>query len=200
LKNRTSQVICCIVLMLAMTAIAAGAQDAPQGSPNKRGAVKTPDDVGLIFNVSNLLSGLESYQAGLGGELGWDKLSLRALLDLVVNSGAGTFSINTGGTVQYRLLPNPLSFYVGGSLGAGYMRQISVVSATHFSVSAVAGLEYFPVEFISIFMEYEVAADFTITNDLQRSQITFDYLIDTRMGNDSRIGIIFHIRPPLKRG
>ena len=79
------------------------------------------------------------------------------------------------------------------------MRQENVVSTTRFSLGAIAGVEYFPFEFLSVFAEYAVAADFTITKDLQSSQTTFDYLIDTRMGNDSKLGIVIYLMRAMKK-
>ncbi len=61
-----------------------------------------------------------------------------------------------------------------------------------FSVGAVAGVEFFPLKFLSLFVEYTLAADFTLTTDLSSSTTTFDYLVDMRMGNESTIGIIVY--------
>ena len=185
--------------MVFLGAIAANAETPKPENSKKPITLKAPDDLGFIFNTGNILLDLESYQAGLGAKLGWDKLYIRALFDLVANGGSHSFLLNTGATVEYHLIPEPLSFYVGGSLVTGYMRQSNFIASTHLSVSAIAGIEYFPFDFISVFAEYAITADFTFSKDLQTLQNTFDYLIDTRMGNDSKLGIVFHIMRALKK-
>jgi len=199
LNIRTRQLTPICFLMVFLGAIAANAETPKPENSKKPITLKAPDDLGFIFNTGNILLDLESYQAGLGAKFGWDKLYLRALFDLVANGGSHSFSLNTGVTVEYHLLPEPLSFYVGGSLAGGHMRQESIIASTHFSVSAIAGIEYFPFDLVSVFAEYALAADFTFSKDLQTLQNTFDYLIDTRMGNDSKLGIVFHIMRALKK-
>ena len=53
-------------------------------------------------------------------------------------------------------------------------------------------MEVFLFDFLSVFAEYSLAADFTLTTNLQTAQTTFDYLVDTRMGNDSKLGIVLY--------
>jgi hypothetical protein len=185
--------------MILLVAIAGNAETQKPQDSTKPISLKAPTDVGIIFNTNSILLDLESYQAGLGAKLGWDDLYIRAFFDLVASGVSQTFALNMGATVEYHLLPEPLSLYVGGSLVSGYMTQENLTAATHFSLSAIVGVEYFPLEFISVFVEYALAADFTITKDLQSSQTTFDYLINTRMGNDSKLGIIIHLMRTMKK-
>ena len=115
--------------MVFLGAITIHAQTPKPGFFQRLPTIKAPSDIGFIFNTGNILLDLESYQAGLGAKVGWDKLYLRALFDLVANGGSHSFLLNMGATVEYHLLPEPLSFYVGGSLVTGYMRQSNFIAS-----------------------------------------------------------------------
>ena len=154
---------------------------------------KGANDLGIIFNTSDLLFGLESYQAGLGGKIGWGNLCLRGLFDIAINGSSESFAVDAGATLEYHIIPGPISPYIGASSNAGYMTQASTISAITISIGAVAGVEVFVFEFLSIFAEYSITADFITTTDLQTSQTTFDYLINTRMGNNAKLGIVIYV-------
>lgn len=153
---------------------------------------KGPCDLGVIFNTSDLLLDLESYQAGLGAKIGWGDLCLRGLFDFTVNGSSQSFALNVGAAFEYHLIPGPISPYVGASAGGGYMTQSNITSAATFSLGALAGVEVFIMDFLSVFAEYALEADFTNTTDLQSSQKTFDYLINTKMGNNAKLGIVIY--------
>lgn len=155
-------------------------------------AARGPVDLGVIFSSSDLLLSLESYQAGLGAKIGWGSLCLRALLDFTVNGSSESYAANVGATMEYHLLPAPISPYLGAFAGGGYMQQSNITSAVDFSLGAIAGVEVFILDFMSVFAEYAIAADFTSTTDLQTSQNTFDYLISSRMGNNAKLGIVIY--------
>jgi len=154
---------------------------------------KGSNDIGIIFNADSLLLDFESYQAGFGVKVGKGENRVRGLLDVVANGGSGSFAVYTGAAYEHHLLPEPVSFYVGGSLKAGYMQQSGVSRSILLSPEAIAGIEVFPFRFLSFFLEYSLAADFTITTDIASSLTSFDYLVDTRMGNGSKIGIVIYI-------
>ena len=153
---------------------------------------KGPIDIGAIFNTNNLLFGLESYQAGIGVKIGWRKLCLRGLFDFTINGSSQSYAVDIGTTVEYHFIPGPVSPYVGASVSFGYMTQSNVTSAITCSLGAVAGIELFIFDFFSVFAEYEVAADLIDTTDFQTSQSTFDYLINTRMGNSASLGVVIY--------
>jgi hypothetical protein len=157
------------------------------------GPVKGPVDLGIIFNTTDLLLGLQSYQAGLGAKVGWGNFCLRGLFDLTVNGSAKASAVNLGATAEYHIFPGPISPYVGASMGGGYIGEAGVSSSVSFSLSALAGVEVFIADFLSVFAEYELAATFTSTTDLQANQSTFDYLISTGMGNNTKLGIVIYI-------
>jgi hypothetical protein len=153
---------------------------------------KGPFDLGAIFNTSDLVFGLQSYQGGLGAKIGWGKFALRGLFDFTINGSSQSYAVDLGTTVEYHFIPGPISPYLGGTVSLGYMTESNVTSAFTCSLGAVAGIEVFVFDFLSIFAEYEVAADLTNSTDLQTSQSTFDYLIDTRMGNSASLGVVIY--------
>jgi hypothetical protein len=150
------------------------------------------NDLGIVFNTNDLLFGLQSYQAGIGGKIGWGNLYLRGLLDITLNGSSQSFAADIGATGEYHFFSGPISPYVGALAGVGYETQASVASATSFSLGVVAGVEVFLFDFLSLFAEYAIEGDFTVATDLQTSQTTFDYLINTRMGNNAKIGVVIY--------
>lgn len=171
----------------AASVVAQGDSLIPSVSP-----AKGPYDLGVIFNTNDLLLGLESYQAGLGAKIGWGNIFLRGLFNFTLNGSSNSYGLDAGAAVEYHLIPGPISPYVGASIGGGYMTQNKVTSVVTFSFAALAGVEVFVLDFLSVFAEYAVQADLTNTTDIQVSQSTFDYLIDTRMGNGAKLGIVIY--------
>jgi hypothetical protein len=153
---------------------------------------KGPADIGVIFNTDGLLLGLKDYQAGVGLKIGWGKVGLRGLFAFTINGSSQTFAGDLGLTVEYHLVPGPVSPYVGASITGGYITQTNISSTLSFSAGAVAGVEVFILDFLSVFAEYSLVASLTNTTDLQSTQSTFDYLVNTAMGNSAQIGIVIY--------
>jgi hypothetical protein len=187
------------ILALSIGAIGLPAQGKPPAPIQQPVLSQGPYDIGVIFNVSSILLDLESYQAGLGAKIGWDNMAVRGMLDLVLNGSSGSFSSKIGGTYQYYLSPGSMRPYVGGSLALGFMHQRGVITMGTLSIAPVAGVELFLFDFLSVFAEYELSLDLTLSTDLATSQTTFDYLIDTGMGNNSRIGIVVYLMRATKK-
>lgn len=186
-----------LLVLLGAVRIAAAAE--PSRPANAVQASRWQEyDPGLIFNASLAPLEIQAYEAGLGMKVSLGLIDLRGLLDLVVSSPSA-FSVKSGAAVEYHLTPEPLSFYVGGSASAGYLRQAGSFSSFVLSLGAIMGVEYFPLKFLSVFVEYALDADLTWTTDLSSSETAFYYLIDTRLGNDSEIGIVIHILRLLKK-
>ena len=198
IKTRRLTSVCFLIALVG--AIAANAQTKAPSPVQKLDLAQGSYDLGLIFNTSSILLDLESYQAGLGLKIGRDKVSFRGLFDLVLNGASDSFSLNAGAAIQYYLLPgSSIAPYIGGSAGGAYMRQADVISMVVLSVGALAGVEVFLLDYLSVFAEYAITADFTISTDLPSSQTTFDYLVDTGMGNKSKIGIVIYFMRAMKK-
>jgi hypothetical protein len=200
LNIKTRQLTCACFLFALLGAVAANAQTNAPSPVRRLDVPQGPRDLGLIFNTSSILLDLESYQGGIGLKFGRDKLSLRSVFDLVLNGASDSFSLNAGAAIQYYLLPgSSVAPYVGGSVGGGYMRQGDALSMVVLSVGAFAGVEVFLFDFLSVFAEYAITGDFTFSTDIPSSQTTFDYLVDTGMGNNSKLGIVIYFMRALKK-
>ncbi len=159
-----------------------------------------PTDVGIIFSSSDILLDLDNYQGGFGVKIGSGSFYLRGTLDFLLSSASSSFSVNAGATGEYHLAPGPVSPYLGAYAQVGYSLQENVIWTVPLSVGGVAGVEVSILDFISVFAEYCLAADFTFTTDLETSKTTFDYLVDTRLGNGSKLGIVVYLtRFPVKK-
>ncbi len=176
-----------------------GAQAKPPDPIQKPALAQGARDVGIIFNTTSILLDLESYQAGLGIKVGGDTRAIRGLFDFVLNGASSSFSVTAGAALQRYMLTGTVRPYVGGSFTLGYMSQSQVISIATLSLGAIAGAEVFLLDFLSIFAEYAITADLALSTDLQTSQTTFDYLVDTGMGNNSRIGIVIYFLRAAKK-
>jgi hypothetical protein len=189
-----SSLVSLAFLLIAATSLAAQAAKPVSPAAPASKSKQTLEDAGLIFNIGAAPFKIEPYQAGIGIKLGWKDVRLRGLLDVVASSASDSFSAKTGAALEFHRTPEPVSLYIGVSAGGTYMNQASAFSSVVLSAGALAGVEYFPLKFLSLFAEYSIAADFTWTTDLASSLTTFDYLVDTRLGNDSKIGIVIYFQ------
>ena len=128
----------------------------------------------------------------MGVKIGWGSVCLRGLFDITVNGSAKAVGVDAGVTVEYYLLPGPVSPYIGASVGGGYMTQSNVSTVETFSAGALAGVEIYIFDFLSVFAEYSIQADLTNTTDIPSSTSTFDYLINTGMGNNAKLGVVIY--------
>jgi hypothetical protein len=152
------------------------------------------NDLGLIFNSSNILLGLESYQAGIGGKMAWGNLALRGVVGLGFIGASQAFSVDFGLAIENHFLPGAISPYYGAFARVGYNLQPDVLSIIPFSVGAIIGVEVFLFDFLSVFAEYSLAATFTKTDDLITDESTLDWIIDAKMGNNSMIGVVVYFQ------
>jgi hypothetical protein len=191
---RTSRLASVAVALAILAATAAGAETskAPGPAPRQSPAPAEPS-LGIVFSATNILLDVESYEGGIGAKFAKGDLCLRGAFDFLLSGASNTFSVNVGATGEYHLSPGRISPYVGAFAELGYMRQGGLMSAVPFSLGAVAGVEVFVFDFLSVFAEYCLACDLTLTTDLQTSQTTFDYVVDTRMGNSSKLGITVYL-------
>jgi hypothetical protein len=194
MKRRAGRIarITLTALLLAVFPIPLGAQSLAGGDRHPAGDGKF--DCGIIFNTSDILLSLESYQGGIGMKFGWGNIALRGTFDVLYNGSADAFNINGGIGLEYHLFKGPVSPYVGAIVSAGYMWQKDVSTEIPVTIGAIAGAEVFIFDFLSFFAEYCLAADLTWKTDEATGDDTFDYLIDTRMGNNSKLGIVIYLQ------
>ena len=173
------------------------------------GGTSSPLDVGLIFNIDGISLDFESYQGGFGVKLGKDSLAFRVLLDLFVSTGNNStaFSLDVGTSFEYHLVKGPLSPYFGGFLSMGYATQKEEISGDTWtllrifpiSFGPLFGIEIFPADFLSIFLEYAlefqynlIGTETSVSGSVTRER-TDEFSINTALGNNAKIGIIIYL-------
>jgi hypothetical protein len=164
--------------------------------------------LGLIFNASNILMDIESYQAGIGVKLRSGNSAFRFLADGFFTNSSMTMSVDFGVAYEYHLASARVSPYVGGFAAVGYTSQKTTVDAdnwtqntsTPISAGVLLGAEVFVTDFLSLFAEYQVAADITQTNVKISTDGTVaddpqnSFVFDTGIGNGSKIGIVIYLK------
>jgi hypothetical protein len=190
--SRLGKLAFAIIIPFCMATIAAQAESEASSGLLKLSPAQGSHDLGLIFSTNNLLLAPEGYQGGIGAKIGWGTFALRAAVDLVLNGSSQSTSVLAGAAGEYHLAPGPVSPYVGGFLQAGYMQQSNTLSVVPITVGALAGVEVFVFDFLSLFAEYSLSLTVTATTDLQSSQTTVDYLVQTGVGNGSKLGIVIY--------
>jgi hypothetical protein len=171
--------------------------------------IPPPMTWGLIFNTDNLLSNLESYQAGIGIKLITTNTSaLRLLVDCYYSDSLNTFSSTLGVAYENHFLPGKISPYWGGFIQAGYLSQKTEQDSANWtkddsvplSGGLILGVEFFVLENVSLFAEYE--ADFTetikytttdVAGNETRASPQFNFYFDLGIGNDAKLGITIYL-------
>lgn len=164
---------------------------------------------GFIFNTSNIFLDIESYQAGFGAKaILEDDLALRFLVDGYYSSSTDTFSISLGTAVEKHFRRQRVSPYWGGFIELGFMRQFEEFDSDnwtenlHFPLSAgvILGVEFFIFENVSLFAEYNLVFEGSITSSTYSESGVeteydpeFSYSIDTGIGNEAMLGIIIYL-------
>ena len=169
---------------------------------------------GFIFNTDNLFMDIESYQAGVGIKLlKEDNKALRLLADLFYSNSANTLSMTLGVTMENHFHPGRVSPYWGWFVQAGFLSQKSEVDTDNwtrnssFPVSAggVLGVEFFILEFLSVFAEYSAVFSGTLTTSststagvVSKADPEFSFSLDTGIGNESKLGITIYMENIVK--
>ena len=164
---------------------------------------------GLIFNVENVLFDLDSFQSGIGYKVSLNELSsLRFLADIFYSNSLDTFSTNLGITyTRYFELIDRINPYLGGFVDLGYLSQRNLIDDDNWtknltvpvSCGLVLGVEYFLLDFLSIFAEYSTELQLTIQKETQNvageiteGENTYSSVFDTGIGNNSSLGLIVY--------
>jgi hypothetical protein len=179
--------------------------------------IKQPSAWGLIFNSNNLLN-LESYQAQAGIGIKYrtdDNSAFRFLVDAFYSNSLDTFSSTLGVAYERHFMRGQVSPYWGGLIQGGYLSQTTKTDSDNwtkngsFLVSGglVLGVEFYITGNVSLFAEYGVLLNGTIINTTTsvagtetKTGPTFNYSIDTGLGNDAKLGIIIYLDNSEKKG
>lgn len=165
-------------------------------------------DFGLILNTADMLLNLESYQGGIGTKIGIGDFVLRPAADILLNTGINPFSLTLGLVLEMHFLPGPVSVYWGPSLQTGFTILTNKIDADNwsqvtgiemFTAGAVCGIELFIFDFLSIFVEYQLAINLglniyrTSLDGVVSSNTEFTYKLDLGLGNNTMIGVVFYL-------
>jgi len=162
---------------------------------------------GFIFNTSNLLLNLDSYEGGIGFLMSSPRTTWRFSVGFGYESGTEVFSSQFGITYLCPIFTGRVSPYWGGTIFAGYSHDTDEVDADNwtkeneFSLSAgvLLGVELVLDPRISFFAEYSVGADVawvTQISSVSGSVSTTgsnNWSVGTELGNNGSIGVIIYL-------
>ncbi|MBN2656337.1 MAG: hypothetical protein JXR86_04695 [Spirochaetales bacterium] len=173
----------------------------------------TPDgekvNWGFIFNTSSILLDIESYQYGLGAKaLFPNNMALRFLVNGSYSSEVDTFDASLGIALEKHFRPGRISPYGGGFVRGGLTRYYNETDEDNwtkdisipFSAGAILGVEFFIVESISLFAEYNIVFEgavltesVSVAGTVTEMDPEFSYKFDTGIGNEAKLGIVIYL-------
>ncbi len=192
-----------LAALLGLLAAAALEGQSPDGG-RETALLVTADD--LLFKIENFG---QEYGGGVGLKVGQGSEYFRFLLNLFLNTASNGFSAGLGTTYEHHLSPGPLSPYWGltGFLGLETQRDqtdsLNYISLTDVPISAAGlfGVEIFVTDHVSLFFEYAVALELTISHTamavagaVSRST-SADIKLDAGLGNQSKLGLAIYLPP-----
>ena len=134
--------------------------------------------------------------------------ALRFLGDLFYSNSANTASGTIGVTYEKHFRPGRVSPYWGGFINAGFISQKSEIDPDNWtkdttfplSTGGVLGVEFFIMDFLSIFAEYSLSFEGNISStatstagSITKTDPVLNYSIDSGIGNNSSIGVVIYM-------
>jgi hypothetical protein len=157
-------------------------------------------DVGIIFNVDDILFDFESYQGGVGLMISGDKLAYRLLVDFFASTQSDSFDVTVGGVVERHIGSGRVEPYLGGYLTCGYGRaeggSVTTIPVPA-TVGGLFGVELHLLRFFSIFAEYDLSVTMSYSKvdaGAAGSVETTDWTAQIGTGNQSKIGMVFYFQ------
>jgi hypothetical protein len=159
----------------------------------------------MIFAVTGIT--LEDYQGGAGAAVFFDPLKIRAAVDARYkdsNVNPDELDIGFTGVFEYHLLKGKVSPYAGAFAGYRFEQDRNTVDADDWTsqvdhiigAGPLIGVEFFVLDNLSFFAEYELAFLFTFpsTTVSTAGAVTttpedMELLLDARLGNGAKLGI-----------
>ena len=140
-----------------------------------------------------------------GLNLGMD---MRFLLGLGLINGFDIMNVKGGIAVEWHLYrTSRVTPYFGLLANIEYNKIKTVVddeswtqlNTIPISVGGMFGIEFFLLEFLSVFVEYNLAFSIDYAHltgsDLPDSEAEIDYSLETGLGNSGMIGIVIYFQP-----
>lgn len=201
---------------IAVSVIYAKDNDSEKIEKTKDGwfSTENPYKTGIIFNVTDILLDLDSYQGGIGIKRYFkDPWAYRLAFDFGYSNSSNSWLISLGNTLEYHIITGRISPYIGGYLDIGYASykdeidtdNWTKVTSIPISTGPILGVEIEVFNVLSLFAEYSVAFDFTYTTDTvsvagsETKDSTTNYGVNTGIGNDSKIGVIIYFNRIYKK-
>lgn len=175
---------------------------------------------GFIFNADNIFLDLEESHGGVGFkvrdvDLGFMDINIRAGLGMDFIDGTDVYNISGNITVEIpffeeaRISPYT-GFFMRGAFRKLYIQipddtpdpdswSSTIYRPLHFG--AIAGIECFLLDFVSVFVEYEAVLEINtsrLDSNLIQPQDEVNMKFKMQMGNEGMIGICFYFRPVVK--
>lgn len=169
----------------------------------------------VLFNVPNLLMGVEEYQGGIGVKITKEKWHLRLMLDLLLDidgENPGTdvddFDYGLGAAAEYHLSDGKISPYLGLGLSFLHDSDKSVTDSDNWSkdywntlsLGPILGTEVKIMENVSLFAEYQLSLDFVGSGNTTNTAGTktktandLQWQLGLDLGNQALIGVAVYL-------
>lgn len=205
--------VCVFMLVLLWCAATAWSQDLgdellPQESA--AGDQTDPWTMGVLFSADNILLDIGTFGSGVGIIARRPNSAIRGSVSGFFTNSADMRTMELGGAwVSYTRNERISPYWViAGSAGFLSLRtEIDDQNWTesvdlYGSVGGGFGAEFFLLDFLSVFAEYQLSVDLsrevtteTVAGQSTESDPDWSYTIQTEVGNSSRLGIAVYFKP-----
>lgn len=166
-----------------------------------------PKSFGIVFNIENILLDLESFNGGVGIKYVNNLNGFRGLAGFYYTNHTLAYSLDLGISYQRYFWLKRVSPYYGFTISGGLLTQTDETDGENwtknktytYSFGPILGAEIFIFDFLSIFAEYSLIFEANGTKSGTRTDGTenwedlqWSYLIETDIGNNSKIGITIY--------
>lgn len=162
--------------------------------------------MGFIFSTPNILLDIDEYNGGVGFKMKFPDFSLRFMGDFGYSSSTDIISFDLGASIEKPFRDGRISPYIGGGILAGIENERVEIDADNwttqltipFEASGYLGVEFFLLEFLSVFAEYEVALRFNSIkvsesiNGTVTDTSNWNWDVNTGIGNSGRLGFVIY--------
>jgi hypothetical protein len=147
---------------------------------------------GLVFNLASDFRGIESYQGGVGVKVLFGKSAVRTRISASYAGASGAVSLGLGLAYEYHFASGMISPYAGVSADGGWLWDGQGTTAVPVTIGAIIGVEIFPVDFLSFFVEYTGTVGVTFMTTAPGAAPALFTVGALSMGNQSRVGVVVY--------
>lgn len=198
------------IFILILLPIAALEAQGTRASDKPAAEAKPVPIPGFIFNVSNILLDVEEYRGGVGVRFLYPAYALRASLGGGYSSANDSLEIAASGTFEKPFYVGRVTPLWGINTVLGYEQERSAVDADNWSITrsvsasmgGVLGLEFHITDYVSLMVEYELAASLAWTGFTRAvdgvaapAATSVNYDVSTRLGNGGGISLVLYLKP-----